>query len=103
MGYLIIDHRGGTNPDGTKGELQELDTVGCKHCGAVIRIVLKGVASAYETPFKCTRCRGPICKACAHNMEVTGLCNPLKARLDHAVKVGHWDEAWQHRYNILPS
>jgi len=38
VGYLMIDHRGGQNPDGSKGTLIEYDTSQCPHCGGIVEI-----------------------------------------------------------------
>lgn len=102
MGFLSIDHRGGTNPDGGAGDLKEYSCVVCKHCGGVIAILLKGCSKHYNTKFSCPRCRGPICRRCGGIFERTGLCNPIKARIEHAIKFGGWDEHFQHQYAILP-
>lgn len=80
MGYLLIDHSQTEGVDecgqltGKSGKLLEFDTVGCKHCQAVIRIVIKGVNRAYETKHACSKCRGPICNYCAQAMQRTGEC-----------------------------
>jgi hypothetical protein len=98
VGQLTIDHRGTKNPDGTKGTLVTLDTVACKHCGKVIAVII-GPVKEYVGKRRCNRCDGPICEYCAS----LGFCNPLPARIDHAVKVGQWEEEWRHEYKILPN
>lgn len=85
MGFLVIDHRDGFEPDGSKGRLQEYDTVSCKHCQALIRIVLKGVTKAYETPYRCDRCNGPICRYCGEARK--GICTPFPALVERAIRI----------------
>lgn len=36
MGYLLVDHRGGQNPNGSRGTLIEYDTTQCPHCGGIV-------------------------------------------------------------------
>jgi hypothetical protein len=106
QGLLIIDHRGGENPDGTPGILVETATVGCAHCQAVIARYLPEFADRaknHVANYRCVRCDKNICKACAARMEKTGLCNPIDARIEHALKVGGWDENYQHNFKILPN
>ena len=77
MGYLIKDHRQGQGVDGKQGKLEEYDTVHCRHCGAVIKIVIKGVMKAYETKFSCGTCHGPICRYCATVLNGEIYCRPV--------------------------
>ena len=80
MGYLSVDHSQTQGVDtygnlsGKDGRLLEFDTVACKHCQAVIKIVIRGVNRAYATKHACSRCRGPICKCCATAMARTKKC-----------------------------
>ncbi|MBW3538761.1 MAG: hypothetical protein KY476_00675 [Planctomycetes bacterium] len=101
MGYLLIDARA------CGGEKQEFDTVACVHCGAAIKIVIRGLATAadYETKFRCSRCNGPICRACQERVdEAGGACTGnIKAKIDHAIKTGQWDDRRRYRYRILPN
>lgn len=55
MGYLMKSNNG-------KGSLQEWDTVSCKHCQAVIKVVKGQKQGAW-----CNPCFGPVCDtpACA--------------------------------------
>jgi hypothetical protein len=100
MGYLMIDHRGTMAPDGTKGRLQEFDTLACKHCQAVVAVLDKNHPNvrSYTPKFKCTRCNGPVCRACA----ALGVCNPIQARIEHAVKTGRWDEKYLFKQGSVP-
>lgn len=79
MGYLLVDHRGGDGPDGKKGIKVEYDTVACRHCRAVIRILIRGVAGQkeYETPYTCGKCAGPICRFCAEHRNGLNECQPI--------------------------
>jgi len=36
VSYLMIDHRGGQNPNGSRGTLIEYDTTQCPHCGGIV-------------------------------------------------------------------
>jgi len=56
MGYLSIDDRA------AGGKHTEYDTVSCKHCQAVIRVVHRQPQGAW-----CLQCQGPVCDtpACA--------------------------------------
>lgn len=96
MGLLIIDH------SGSGGVKQEFDTVPCKHCQAVIRVVIKGVKKAYETKSRCSRCHGPICNACASHMELNGgECNaPFLAKVEQALKKQRWQEHCDYHYKL---
>jgi hypothetical protein len=98
VGFLTIDHRGTLNPDGTKGTLKQVDTVACKHCGAVVAKIL-GAVEDYEPKRRCTRCHGAICAYCASLV----VFNPIAARIEHAIKVGYWDESYQYEYKIAPN
>ncbi len=50
MGYLLNDKRG------AGGELEEYDTVACRHCQAVIKLVHRQQQGAF-----CRICMGPVC------------------------------------------
>ena len=67
MGYLIIDHRGGG------GKLEEFDTVSCKHCQAVIKII----PGKREDKW-CGLCAGPICEFC----HAKGVCEPFWSKIE---------------------
>jgi len=79
MGYLLVDHRGGTNPDGKRGTLIEYDTSQCPHCGGIVEIrkrrsISFSGASVFGNTLSpedsepapddmfCGRCHGFICK-----------------------------------------
>lgn len=67
----------------------EFDIVGCKHCGAVIKIVLRGVNAALTTRFRCQKCHGPICRYCATVLGgAKGNCLPQAAQVNYALKTG---------------
>lgn len=89
MGLLIIDHSACTDPvTGKQGEKLEFDTVSCGHCQALIRLVIKGVKKAYETPYRCARCKLPMCRHCAEVLG--GECDPLWEKINRALKTGVW-------------
>ncbi len=71
MGYLFID--GEITPDGTTHRAQEFDTVSCKHCQAVIRLVKRQRQGAW-----CCLCNGPVCNTnrCASR------CVPFFMKID---------------------
>lgn len=100
MGYLLIDHSAGTGPDGLTGKKVEFDTVSCCHCQALIRVVIKGVEKAYECPYRCDRCRAPICKFCATTLG--GACSPIMAKVEECLKTGIWPTRHAYKYRILP-
>lgn len=100
MGYLLIDHKGGLAPDGSKGERLEFDTVSCCHCQKVIKIVIAGVTKAYETKFRCDRCKRPVCRFCG--TVLAGVCSPVAAKIEDAVKRGGWNPWHVYEYKILP-
>lgn len=83
MGYVLIDHSQTQNPDGSKGTKVEYDCVSCPHCQAVIAILLKGKTKDYESPYRCNRCKSPICKFCGEHR--SGQCTPFKAIIDRAL------------------
>ncbi|MCH8285910.1 hypothetical protein IIB79_05200, partial [candidate division KSB1 bacterium] len=59
----------------------EMDLVGCRHCGAIIKIVLHGVNASLETDYRCAYCDGPMCKYCAENLQgAKGKCFPIMAQ-----------------------
>ena len=87
MGQLILDHRGGTNFDGTKGTLKEYVTVSCPHCQAARAIVLRGCTRQVPFHYKCNRCHEYVCRECAAIMEATKVCpGPFRARVDASLK-----------------
>lgn len=93
MGHLLI-------VEGVGSKKQEYDTVSCKHCQAVIKVVIAGVSKAYETKHRCDRCKGPICRYCAENLG--GRCSPIMAKVEHALKTGVWDNDHVYEFKILP-
>ena len=72
MGYLTVDHRG------AGGKLEEYDTVSCKHCQTVIKVVRRQREGAW-----CMTCAGPVCFKCAETEE----CTPFMKKI----------ERWQRR------
>jgi hypothetical protein len=77
MGELIIDNRV------SGGIKEEYQTVGCKHCQAVLRMILAGVNRTREGAF-CLQCSGPICETCAarHFQRPEGPCEAFERRID---------------------
>ena len=94
MGIVIVDNR---NAGGTLGEW---DTVACKHCRAVIKVVIKGITRAYNTTYRCGRCCGPVCKACAEVMHQNGgsCTEPFLAKVELALKRQQWLERINYHY-----
>lgn len=82
MGYLLIDHSQTQGPDGKQGRKVETDTVACRHCRAVIRVLMSGLNRELESQYRCSRCDGPICKWCAAELERTKKCRPALAMID---------------------
>lgn len=115
MGYLLIDHSQGQGLDERQGRKMEYDTVCCAHCQSLIALLARpketialanlDVARAthvagdlkaeYRAKHTCRRCCKPLCRTCA----AKGRCTPFLARLERAIKVGRWEEAWEYRYN----
>lgn len=94
MGLLMIS--------GMSGK-EEIETVSCKHCQKVIKILLKGCTKEVQTKFSCGRCRGPICRACAEIMDLTGQCSPVGAKVDEALRTGVWPTHTPNAFKFLPS
>lgn len=101
IGYLMSEEPifvmdGGDIKLGT-GKL-EMDVVGCRHCGAVIRVFLKDYPGAAEPKRRCVHCDGPICKYCFENLLGSkGNCFPIAGQI--AFKVQHG--VWPHEMGIL--
>lgn len=93
MGQLLI-------VQGLGEKKLEFDTVSCRHCQSVIKVVIRGVERAYDTKYRCDRCRGPICKYCAEVLE--GKCSPIMAKVEEALKTGRWPHDHVYEYKILP-
>ncbi len=70
MGYLM------KNSDNGKGSLQEWDTVSCKHCQAVIKIVKGAKKGAW-----CQLCFGPVCETAACSTKFVPLFKKLEEKL----------------------
>ena len=70
----------------------ECDLVGCVHCHAVIKIVLRGVHGANrDTKYRCVYCDGPICNFCAEELKgSSGKCFPMKAQVEFKLRQGFW-------------
>lgn len=98
-GVLLIDHSGGQGPDGQKGRKEEYDIVTCRHCQAIIKMVVRGCTRAYETKFRCEKCAGPICRHCGEVLK--GECSPILAKVEKALKTGVWDDRHVHHYNTV--
>ena len=99
---LFRSHVGGQGIDGRSGTLLELDTKSCAHCGTVIAILQHGhdqlalqnvdilraagvaahVQHEYVAKFRCRKCRGNICRACAKYTAETGECDEVKRKVD---------------------
>ena len=76
----------------------ECDIVGCRHCGAVIRIVLSGINASLETKYRCVYCDGPICRHCAEELLGSkGNCFPIVAQAEFKLKNG----VWPHQIGVL--
>lgn len=100
MGYLLSDHRGGTNHDGSKGTLHEWETISCPHCLAISAIVVRGRSKEVEYHNYCARCKKPVCQSCAKVMEKLGNCpGPFIARVEAEMKAGHALENFQYQYH----
>ena len=100
-GYMTVQEPVITLPNGlfqmTHGKL-ECDIVGCKHCGSVIKVVLKGVNASLETNYRCVYCDGPICRYCAENLQGSkGKCFPIMAQAEFKQKHG----VWPHEMGVL--
>jgi hypothetical protein len=67
MGYLMNDNRN------SGGELFECDTVSCKHCRAVLKVLRR-----QKEGYWCPKCHGPVCEVCA----ATKMCAPFLANLE---------------------
>jgi len=70
MGYLVNDKRG------AGGKLFEYDTVACKHCQAVIKIVKGAKSGAW-----CNPCFGPVCNTDACASECTPFFKKIEEKL----------------------
>lgn len=90
MGYLIRDHRSTTDWTGSRdGRLEEWDTVSCKHCQAIVRIIIRGVNRAREHHRDCPECKGPLCRDCDAAYGATKTCpGDLRARIERALDRG---------------
>jgi hypothetical protein len=97
MGHLFI-------ADGW-GETREYDTVACCHCGIPVAVLdTKKCSSAeYRPKRRCSRCDGPLCKACHEQLESfpIGSCSPLAAKVEHARETGEWDRNLVYRYRTV--
>jgi hypothetical protein len=81
MGYLLHDERA------SGGTLEEYDTVSCKHCQAVIRIIRGQRQGAY-----CMKCGGPVC----NTPRCASTCTPFMKKIERQLAVRHrrsqfWD------------
>lgn len=95
MGYLYVEQK--ICPiTGKCFDKVEYDTLACAHCRAVVRVVIKGVTKAYETPFKCEHCKRPLCKFCGTIRK--GECNPEHDHIERSVKEGRWAKRQNYRY-----
>lgn len=117
MGILIMDHRQGQGIDDKQGTLQEMDTVNCSHCGALIALLKKGtdtlhlsnvdfgksipiaptISTQYVAKRRCTKCKKGICAYCAERLVRTGVCLSVKARVEIVAKAhetGNWSSPW---------
>ena len=99
MGYLLIDNGPPSAVTNVPTGKHEFDTVACRHCGAVIKIVLKGVTRAYETQYRCQRCDGPICRYCGEQLGAK--CSPVKAKIENALKGRRWNEIVEYNYRSV--
>jgi len=101
MGSYLAHEPVITLPNGlfemTRGKF-ECDVVGCRHCGAIIKILLSGVNASPETKYTCMKCNGPICKYCAENLKgASGNCFPILAQAEFKMKYG----CYPHEMGIL--
>ena len=99
MGHIYIEE--GVHPvSGVTLPRVEIDTVACKHCRAVIRVVLAGVTRAYDTPHRCGRCDSPICAFCARKMDQDGDCQgPMDAVIDQFFTSRGLDNPYTYRHH----
>lgn len=94
MGVLLVDNT-------VSGGIRfECDTISCKHCQAIIKVIISGVKKAAETKFRCERCRGPICRHCAEVLK--GVCSPILAVVERALKTGKFEIGRHYEYKIMP-
>ena len=71
----------------------KFDVIGCRHCGATILVVLRGLNARLTTKYRCQSCDGPICRFCAENLQgANGACFPIKAKVEFKIRVGRWPE-----------
>jgi hypothetical protein len=80
----------------------ELDVMGCRHCGAVIQVHIRGMPG--HTRFVCRSCDAPICRYCATELDGhKGACFPIAAQVEYKLKHGDWPERHGLRdYRQLP-
>ncbi len=71
MGYLLNDKRGAGGP------LLEYDTVSCKHCQAVIKIVHGQKQGAW-----CNNCGGPVC----NTQQCATACVPFLEKIEQKLR-----------------
>ena len=100
MGYLFKDN-GEDNGQARHQRIEEYDTISCKHCQGVIKIILRGCTKAAATKYRCSRCNGPICKYCAETLK--GECSPVALKIAHAVKSGKWDPKVLYTPRYIPT
>lgn len=68
MGYMLSDNRV------SGGVLEEHDTVSCKHCQAILRIIKR-----QKEGYWCGTCAGHVCRRCASR----GRCEPFFRQVEH--------------------
>ena len=78
----------------------EYETVGCKHCRAVIAVLVKGCSRDYQSKYTCPRCCRSVCLKCAEWMRNNGgQCpGPFEARIEAAIKAGNGNLLRTHIY-----
>lgn len=96
MGYLYTEGEICVITGKTHGR-REFETLNCAHCSALVRVILDGTgAHLYDTPFKCNRCRKPICRFCG--TQRAGECNPIQEQIERSLRAGRWVERRDYRY-----
>ena len=71
MGYLLNDHTS-CEINGKRGTRKEWDTVNCKHCQTVIKIIKNAQDGAW-----CTKCNGAVC----NTVKCATQCTPFMERI----------------------
>ena len=71
MGYLLIDDRA------SGGLKQEFETVSCKHCQAVVKVMRR-----QKSGYWCRHCSGPVCAL----RECRERCSPFFKKIEEKLR-----------------